>query len=80
MSPSYPKTYPILSLRKTARRGNCIPRRALQSRDGRIRTGDPLNPIQVAGRTRYERDNQLDVLLVDDLRARALRLWIDSGR
>ncbi len=27
-----------------------------------------------------ERDNQLDVLLVDDLCARALRLWIDSWR
>ncbi len=46
MSRSYPTTYPILLLRKTARRGNRIPRRSLQSRDGRIRTGDPLNPIQ----------------------------------
>ena len=26
------------------------------------------------------RDNWLDVLLVDDLRGRALRLWIDSWR
>ncbi len=51
MSRSYPTTYPILLRRKTARRGNCIPRRALQSRDGRIRTGDPLNPIQVRYRT-----------------------------
>jgi len=46
MSRSYPKTYPIRLLRKTARRGNGIPRRILHSRDGRIRTGDPLNPIQ----------------------------------
>ncbi len=27
-----------------------------------------------------QRDNRLDVLLVDDLRGRALRLWIDSWR
>ncbi len=51
MSRSYPTTYPILLLRKTARRGTGIPRRALQRRDGRIRTGDPLNPIQVRYRT-----------------------------
>ncbi len=49
MSRSYPTTYPILLLRKTARRGNRIPRRALQSRDGGIRTRDPLNPISGLG-------------------------------
>ncbi len=27
-----------------------------------------------------QRDNQLNVLLVDDFRGRALRLWIDSWR
>ncbi len=50
MSRSYPTTYPILLRRKTARRGNHIPRRALQSRDGRIRTGDSLNPIRIRGK------------------------------
>ena len=52
-----------------ARRGNCIPRRALQSRDGRIRTGDPSVPIyeELRGCAGHEPVPEEDLLPPDDV-------------